>query len=486
MLLAWREDPVVFVRDNFGVEPDAWQARILRAFPTNQRLAMKACKGPGKTCVIAWLCWNFLATRPHPKIAATSITSDNLSDGLWTEMSKWQNQSDYLKEKFQWNKTRISSIDHPETWWMSARTWPKSADTSQQADTLAGLHADYLLFVIDEAGGIPDAVMAAAEAGLATGIETKILIAGNPTHLEGPLYRACTSEKDMWFVIEITSDPDNPERTPRVSIQWARDQIRKYGKDNPWVLVNVFGTFPKTSLNKLLGPEEIDAAMSRHLRVDQYDFAQKRLGCDVARFGDDSTIFFPRQGLAAFKYAEMKGLRTNEIATRLISAKTRWRSELEFIDDTGGYGAGVIDAMVSLHHNPQGINFSAKAQNPRFVNIRAEMHWRMAEWVKKGGALPKCETLKKELLEPHYFFVNNRLQIESKEQIKDRLGFSPDRSDALCLTFAISEQPATINIPGQKQGELKKDYEPYGNEDQQPRQSAGPHSYKAEYDPFNS
>ena len=89
--------------------------------------------------------------------------------------------------------------------------------------------------------------MAAAEAGLATdltGKKCKILMAGNPTHLEGPLYRASTSERDLWYLREITADPDDPMRTPRVSIQWAREKIAKYGKDNPWVLVNVFGKFP--------------------------------------------------------------------------------------------------------------------------------------------------------------------------------------------------------------------------------------------------
>ncbi|MEO7938716.1 MAG: hypothetical protein ABIR55_08840, partial [Burkholderiaceae bacterium] len=260
---AWRADPVKFVRDVFGVEPDLWQIDVLRAFPTAPRQAMKACKGPGKTAVLAMLCWNFLVCYLHPKIAATSITGDNLSDGLWTEMAKWQNKSPMLKAMFTWGKTRIFANDHPETWWMSARSWPRGGDANSQADTLAGLHADNLLFVIDEAGGIPDAVMAAAEAGLANadGVDKSahIVIAGNPTHLEGPLYRACTKERHLWHVTEITSDPDDPKRTPRVSVEWAQQQIEKYGRENPWVLVNVFGRFPPSSMNALLGPDDVSA-----------------------------------------------------------------------------------------------------------------------------------------------------------------------------------------------------------------------------------
>src|SRR5881392_854582 len=151
-LIAWWESPPRFVREVFGVTPDPWQDEVLAAFPRHQRLAMKACKGPGKTAVQAWLAWNFLATRSDPKIAATSITADNLADNLWAEMAKWQARSDMLKATFDWT---------------SGRSWSRSADGQQQGDTLAGLHADHVLFIIDESGGIPDAVMASAEAALA-------------------------------------------------------------------------------------------------------------------------------------------------------------------------------------------------------------------------------------------------------------------------------------------------------------------------------
>ena len=77
------------MREEFGVEPDPWQLEALRVFPHNERLAMKACKGPGKTAVLAWLILNFLATRPEATLGATSITGDNLSNNLWPELSKW-------------------------------------------------------------------------------------------------------------------------------------------------------------------------------------------------------------------------------------------------------------------------------------------------------------------------------------------------------------------------------------------------------------
>lgn len=438
----WREDPVAFVREVMGVQPDAWQEDVLSMFPKKQRQAMKACKGPGKTSTLAWMAWNFLLTRPYPKVIATSITGDNLADGLWAEMAKWQSKSPLLQQAFTWSKTRITSNDHPETWFMAARTWPKSGDKQQQADALAGKHADYMLFILDEAGGIPDAVMATAEGALASGIECKIAMAGNPTHLEGPLYRACTSEKHLWHVTEISGDPDDPKRSPRVSMQWAKEQIEKYGKDNPWVLVNVFGKFPPASINTLLGPDEVTAAMNRHLREDAYTWSQKRLGIDVARFGDDRTVVFPRQGLAAFTPVEMRGARTTDIAARVMLAIQRWGAEAQFVDDSGHWGHGVIDNLISAGYSPVPVLFEGKANDPRYGNKRAEMWLEMAEWIKRGGALPPMPELTRELTAPTYTFVGGKFMLEPKDKIKERLGVSPDLADALALTFAHPEAPA--------------------------------------------
>jgi hypothetical protein len=318
-----------------------------------------------------------------------------------------------------------------------------------------------MLFVLDESGGIPDAVMAAAEAALSTGTELKLIQAGNPTHLEGPLYRACTKERHLWWVKEISSDPEDPKRAKRVSLQWAKEQIDKYGRDNPWVLVNVFGKFPPNSVNTLLGPDEVSKAIGKHISEAEYSHSQKRLGVDVARFGMDSTVIFPRQGLAAFNPVEMRNARSNEIAARVIAAKAKWGSELEFIDDTGGYGSGVVDSMIQAGHSPQAINFAGKPMNPRYFNRRAEMWFELAEWIKRGGVLPNIPRLVSELTSPTYTIINGKFAIEPKDQIKERLGFSPDFADALCLTFALAEMPSTPQIPGLRSSAYKKDYDPF-------------------------
>lgn len=463
----WRQDPVAFVRENFHVEPDAWQKRVLEALPHNQRMAMKACKGPGKTCVIAWICWWFLACFSYPKVAATSISADNLADGLWTEMSKWQKLSPFLNAAFKWTATKIYAVDHPEEWWMKARSWAKGSSSEQQANTLAGLHADNIMFVLDEAGGIPDAVMAAAEAALANDHGdgktcAKLIMAGNPTHSEGPLWRACTTEAALWHVTEITSDPDSPLRTPRVSIEWARAQIQKYGADNPWVLVNVFGKFPPSSINTLLGPDEVQAAIDRHYPLEAYERSQKRIGVDVARFGDDATVLTPRQGLVVFKQVVMRNARTHDIAARIMHSKNKWGSEVEVVDGTGGFGGGVIDAMIqagAVAHEYQG---SGKAMDHRYYNKRAEVWFNMAEWIKRGGKIPNDPELKAELCAPTYTIKDGKLLLEPKDAVKERLGRSPDKADSLSLTFLLPEMAAALPIAQYQSGSgMKSDWNPF-------------------------
>jgi hypothetical protein len=398
---------------------------------------MKASKGPGKSCLLAWLCWNFLVTRPNPKIAAVSISGDNLRDGLWSEMAKWREHSPLIKNTFVWQKERIFYKDAPETWWMAARQWSKAADPNTLGNTLAGLHADYIMFVLDESGGIPEAIMATAEAALSSCKEGHLVQAGNPTHLEGPLYRACTVDRRMWHVVEITSDPDNPNRSPRVNVDWAKEQIQKYGRDNPWVLVNVFGQFPPASFNALIGPEDIKDSINRKYR--EVDFAEhpRLLGIDVARYGDDSSIIFPRQGLQAFtplQYRNLDGTRGAELTLRKWND---WDADACFIDNTGGFGASWLDNLVRLGKDPIGIHFSQEATDPQYFNKRAEMAFKLVAWIKAGGALPDIIELTQALTQTTYTFKGEKLLIEPKEDLKAKLGHSPDHMDALMLTFAL-------------------------------------------------
>ena len=462
-LRRWIADPVVFVQENFDVTPDPWQGEALRAFadPSIPRISLQACVGPGKSTVMAWCAWWFLTTQGevgnHPKGVATSVTGDNLSDGLWAELSKWRDRSPFLQAVFEWTKTRVFSREHPATWFIAARSWPKTASPEQQGDALAGLHSKFIAVFIDESGTIPPAVGRKADQILSSCAFGCIIQAGNPSSLEGLLYQAAGPRRAQWHVIRITGDPDDPHawvHAPRVreeERQWAREQIASYGRENPWVMSSILGQFPPTSVNALLGVEDVEQAMARHIPRDQFEWAQKRIGIDVARFGDDRTVMFPRQGLAAFKPIVMRHARNSsvsvDIANRVLTSKLKWGSEQEFFDATGGWAAGAIDILRSMGHGPMDVQFSSPAIDPRYENRRAEIWFGMSEWIKRGGALPKLPEMVAELVTPTYLFSKSgKMLIEPKDMVKKRIGRSPDLADALALTFGLPEMPGRMGL----------------------------------------
>lgn len=509
-LAQWCRSSLSFIRDNFRVEPDTWQLQVCEAWDRgDQRIAMKACKGPGKTAILSWLIWHFLATHDHPKIAATSITSDNLSDNLWTELAKWRNKSPFLQKAFTWQKTRVYANDHAETWWASARGWSKSADAQAQADTLAGLHADNILFVLDECGSIPDAVMASAEAALSTDTsregeksnvtDARILMAGNPTIRSGPLWRACTRDRHNWTVITITGDPDSPLRSPRISIKWARDQIEQYGKDNPWVMANVFGEFPSASPTTFIDADLVTAALAREPSATMYD--PLILGVDVARFGDDRSVICIRKGPDARTHAPRiyRNLDTMQLAAKVADVYEELHPDAVFVD-AGAMGAGVIDRLRMLKIPCIEVHFSGKADRHQterdpmlYANKRAEMLGQVREWL-KFGALPNGSeyTIGRELPAIMYSVKSQQgrdaILLEPKEIFKDREGYSPDEADALMLTFAFPVQQAgdsgRANYRAVMGSKVQVEYDPLQRaHDEYDRAVYG--RVKSEYDPMN-
>lgn len=448
----WRERPDVFVREQFGIEPDAWQLETLAAFadPLKPRISMQACAGPGKTAVLAWCGWNWLSCYAdkgeHPKGAGVSVDETNLTTNLWPELAKWRERSAFLKSAFTWTKTRVYANDHPETWFLSARTFPKTANPDEQGKTLAGLHSRYPLFLIDESGAIPTTVLRAAEQSLSTCAVGKIVQSGNTLSREGMLYAAATQLAHQWYIVRITADPDDPNRTPRVNLEWARQQIQTYGRENPWVQAYILGQFPASSLNTLLADEDVRLAMQQHYPASVYDWAQVRLGVDVARYGDDRTVIFPRQGRRAFYPDVMRHARDSAVSTDIATAIMAKRGEYShsapvIMDATGGWAAGASDVLRAgdSRNPPINVQFHAAGLDQRYKNRRAEMWFAMAEWVKAGGWLPNIPELVAELSTPTYTFVQGKFQLEPKDQIKERLGRSPDLADALALTFGISE-----------------------------------------------
>ncbi|HTL13078.1 MAG TPA: hypothetical protein VL588_11345 [Bdellovibrionota bacterium] len=431
---------------------DPWQEQALSTLggppDPRRRIMLKACTGPGKSAALAWIGWHrllcFAGRGEHPKGAALSGEGrDNLRDNLWSELAKWRERSDLLMRAFTWTAERIYANDHPETWFLSARSYPKDANPDAVGRSLSGLHSRFPFLLLDETGNMPIQVGQKATQIFTGGVEDGLIAgAGNPTSTGHLLYHAATHERELWDVITITADPDDPKRTPRVDLEHAREQIQLYGRDNPWVMATILGLFPPGGINTLMSADDVEAAMNRVLDEEHYSWAQKRLGVDVARFGDDRTVIFPRQGLMAFRPETLRKQDTTMIAAAVMNKKLSWRSDREFIDDSGHWGHGVLDNVKAGGYKATAVLFEAPPfYDQTCKNRRAEMWIALSKWVTENGVLPKMPELVKELSAPTYTFVQGKFQLEPKDLIKKRLGSSPDLGDGLALTFAEPDMP---------------------------------------------
>jgi hypothetical protein len=130
-----------------------------------------------------------------------------------------------------------------------------------------------------------------------------------------------------------------------------------------------------------------------------------------------------------------------------------------FVDATGGYGVGVVDALRQINHTPIEVYFSGKANDPRYFNKRSEMWFEMAKWIKDGGALPDDSELAEELAAATYTFQGDKFRLCDKDDIKKLIGRSPDKADALALTFAMPVSKNRRSF-GARTGPLDS-YDPY-------------------------
>lgn len=445
----WQSNPELAIHDWFDYTLDVWQADVVEDFRCHERIGLIASKGPGKTAVMAMLTWWFFLTKHQPKIGALSVTKDNLKANLWAELLMLRSRSKLAVLSTIEGSEKIGLRGHENYAFIQARSYPKSANEEEQASALAGLHANNVMFVIDEAGTIPEAVFATADAALTTGQKkdekcAKIMATANPEIPSGTLYRAARGKTvQKWKIHRISGDPEDPKRAPRVSKEWAQEQIDMYGRDHPWVMVNVLAKYPQTTDSALLTEEDVEQAMARNYTDKDIKNSQVRLGVDVARGGIDDTVLFKRKGLLAYPPDTISSTEVGpEIAARVVFKHQRERIERVYVDGTGGYGSSVVD---SLYHHPDidivEIKYNAKAQEKkRYFNKRTEMWVRMRDWVKKAGQLPRDNKLIKELVAPKLFFLGGVFRLEDKQQMKDRIGFSPDRADALAQTFADLEE----------------------------------------------
>lgn len=195
---------------------------------------------------------------------------------------------------------------------------------------------------------------------------------------------------------------------------------------------------------QIISLAEVEEASKRVLRDQDISYAPKIIGVDPARFGDDRSVIIKRQGLLLHEPIIMHKIDNMSLAARVANEIVNWQPDAVFIDE--GNGAGVIDRLRQLGHAIIGVHFGSKTCQPEYENLRAQMWFEMADWIRKGGVIPNRTDVKQDLTAPTYDFSKStgKKLVESKAAMKARGMLSTDIGDSIACTFAFPVQPKKI------------------------------------------
>lgn len=428
-ILYYADHPYEYVVDWIGVTPTEQQKQILLAIPRaikeRKVIACKSGHGTGKTALETWIIKWFMDTRPNPRIPCTAPTQHQLFDVLWAELAKWNNQS-VSKGLTEWTKTHFTNRKFPETWFAVARS-------SKKPENLQGFHADHLLFMIEEASGVPQENMVVVEGAL-TNDGALCMMFGNPTQITGTFFDYFHIKRS--FAICFTL---NSEDSPLVSKSYCELMAKKYGKDSDIYRVRVLGKFPKAEPDTIISLSKVEQAIDNDLEETGDGM---EIGVDVARFGDDETIIYSRIG-NKFKMEKVLKHRdtmqtVGEIA--MIIKNNSAHNPVVNVDDTG-VGGGVTDRLKELVREKEfkarinGVNNGSSAmENNKYINKASEMWFWVSEHIEDFD-IPNDEDLVAQLSARKYS-LNSKgiIEIEQKREMKKRGLPSPDRADAFILS----------------------------------------------------
>ena len=412
--------------------------------------------GIGKSALVAWLIKFILDTRPMSKGVVTAGTADQLRTKTWAELGKWHRLS-LTKDWFDLHSGRGSlSLVHRNKDY--AGEWRVDAQTCREenSESFAGLHAATAtpFYIFDEASGVPDKIFEVRDGGTTDG-EPMVFDFGNPTRNSGRFHKQCVGIlRENYRVRSIDSRHVHVTNKERIE-QWKKD----YGEDSDWFKVRVRGVFPSAGAIQFIPGGDVEMAMQRDVAEDR--FAPLVIGVDVARFGPDDSVIYPRRGSDArsFPFRRYNGLNTVQITGKVIEMIREFEALGQkvaaiFVDATGGsIGGGVVDQLQHLGYSPIGVQFGQKAIQSDKYRYRADEMWgKMRNAIHDNLALPARGTLNSQKLEDQltqrefgYTINGDLIHLETKDSLTRRLGpgNSPDIADALALTYAQEVAPTT-------------------------------------------
>ncbi|MHA1481878.1 MAG: Hint domain-containing homing endonuclease [Candidatus Heimdallarchaeaceae archaeon] len=404
----------------------------------------------GKDASVSWAILWFLATRAYAKVACTAPTARQLSDILWSELSKWIRKSIFADE-FVIQKDKVFQKDNPKEWWCRAISVSARSSKEEQAETLAGLHGDHLLIVVDEASGVHDPVFIPLEGAL-TQEDNKVVLISNMTKNTGYFYETHfhSQMKKSWYQLHWDS-----RKSTNVNPDYSNYMRMKYGEDSNVFRIRVAGDPPLQDENTLIPLWAAQQCIGNEFEVAEDE--PLFLGVDVARYGDDASVILPRKGLIIQPWEIFRKLNTIDLGGFVNQTYQELDAQGVAIDVIG-VGAGVSDWLAKRNIvNLYEVNVTHASSNiEKFNRLRDELWCRVRDncilgkysfplLKAQGDTESYGEQLANELATVRYTFNSQGGYIvESKKDLKSRGIPSPNIADALGLTEYFANKATRV------------------------------------------
>lgn len=468
----YRNDPVAFATEVLQATPWARFLDILRAVRDHDSVAIRAGQKVSKTLALACICLWWVCTRRRSKVIFCAPSGIQAQDGLYAEIVRLHGGGKSIEERrrdggslIELGGTVLKSCEDGIRWDDGRAIFGFSAADTQKTEKYLGHSGPEMLFVADEASGIYEKVLDALDGNRAGG--GKMILAGNPTRNVGFFFDAFHRKAAFWRGLHISSEesPNVTGNGPTIPGLARRDYIEQRAKEwgpNSWqYLVKIKGQFAAQDERSYISLETVIEAQKRWLpQPSAQDLAhQLQVGVDPAHQGKDRTAICFRRGLWVDEIVSLSKFDNVEIAGvvfREIEKRARPGEHVRVkVDRTNNNGVadilkraepsrGVVLEVVEVMSQDA-------SSDPGFKDRRAQVYGALKSWLERG-AIPSSSDLQAQLLAPISGFDERlRVWLESKRDLKQRLGRSPDDADALALAvfdppFVAYRKPTIVNL----------------------------------------
>jgi len=465
-------DPVAWANDMIDWGDDGlteYQEEILMAIPQYGRVCVRGPHGLGKTTTASVAILWFGLTRDGLdwKVPTTASAWRQLEKFLWPEIHKWARKLrwDRLERRPFNSRTELQALN------LKLKTGQSFAAASDVPELIEGAHADHLFYLYDESKAIAAETFNASEgafsgAGRDTVAEAYALAISTPGEPNGRFWEIQTRKPgyEDWHVIHV--DLERVIKAGRISREWAEQRARQWGEHSAIYQNRVLGEFATEDALGVIPLTWVEQAQERWKdRFDPDHRARKGLNvdellpeytcssCDPARSGEDRTTIAVRFGRVVREIRDYPQSDTMSTVGYLSGVHNSTGGGEGYVAvDVIGIGGPMVDRLVELGINVFPFNAAGKTEQVDitgelgFVNQRSAAWWTLRELLDPVNQfaieLPPHDMLIGDLTAPHWRVTSgSKIQVESKEDLRKRLGRSTDYGDAVVMAFALIPEP---------------------------------------------